>query len=156
MNKKPPELHVFDGTKSRKREMAKIPDNIKRRIPAAEWMKNPDAWDKQKFIDETSEFLFTVYGIGNDQDKHLLTMLAENMEVYVNCNRMIKSNNIIVPFNDGKTMGTNPFISLRNKQSTLIIQQMNELGLTPRSRLSAGKSEEESPLTKFMRGPLAS
>ena len=30
---------------------------------------------------------------------------------------------------------------------------MNELGLTPRSRLSAGKMEEDTPLSKLMRGP---
>lgn len=156
MNKKPPELHVFDGTKSRAREMAKIPDTIKRRIPAAEWMRNPDAWDKEKFIDETAEFLFTVYGIGNEQDKHTLSILADHLETYVYCSKNIKKNNLIVPFNDGKTIGPNPFVTLRNKETTIIVQLMNELGLTPRSRLSAGKTEEESPFNKFMKGPLAS
>jgi hypothetical protein len=38
---------------------------------------------------------------------------------------------------------------------TLIIQLMNELGLTPRSRLSAGKQEEDSPVAQFLKGPFA-
>jgi len=41
------------------------------------------------------------------------------------------------------------------RQNTLktIIQLMNELGLTPRGRLNSGKVEENSPVSKFLRGP---
>ena len=38
---------------------------------------------------------------------------------------------------------------------TLIIQIMNELGLTPRSRLSSGKAESDSPVAQFLKGPFA-
>jgi hypothetical protein len=76
-NKKAPELHLVDGTTPRKGMPTTLPENIKKRIPKAEWLDNPDGWDKDKFIEETSEFLYTVYGIGNDQDKHTLAMLAE-------------------------------------------------------------------------------
>lgn len=156
MNKKPPELHVVDGTKSRAGKAAMLPASIKKRIPKAEWMDNPSAWDKEKFIEETSEFLFEVYGIGSDQDKHTLTMLADHIELYVACCKGIKKNGIVTQFNEGKTIGPNPYISIRNKTMTLIIQLMNELGLTPRSRLSAGKAEEGGALEKFLKGPLAS
>lgn len=155
MNKKPPELHLVDGTKPRKGMPASMPDNLKKRIPKAEWVDNPDAWDKDKFIEETSNFLYEVYGIGNDQDKHTLAMLADHIETYIRCTKMIKSNGIITRFNNGQTVGPNPYLTVRNKTMTLIIQIMNELGLTPRSRLSAGKSEEHSPVAQFLRGPLA-
>jgi P27 family predicted phage terminase small subunit len=155
MNKKPPELHVVDGTKSRVGEAASIPAELKKRIPEAEWMENPDSWDKRKFIAETSEFLFTVYGIGNDQDKHALAMLADYIDTYVKCMKGINKNGIITTFNNGATVGPNPYIGVRNKTMTLIIQLMNELGLTPRSRLSAGKVEKESPLAAFLLGPMA-
>lgn len=156
MNKKPPELHIFDGTKSRRNNAASLPESIKSRVPAAEWMDNPDAWDKKKFIKETSDFLFEVYGIGCDQDKHTLTMLADHIETYVECQRGIKKKGIITVFNDGKTIGPNPFISVRQKTTTLIIQLCNELGLNPRNRLSSGKVEENSPVAQFLKGPLAS
>jgi P27 family predicted phage terminase small subunit len=155
MNKKPPELHIVDGTKSRAGESASIPSELKKRIPEAEWMENPDAWDKRKFIHETSEFLFSVYGIGNDQDKHTLAMLADHIDTYVKCTKGINKNGIITTFNNGATVGPNPYIGVRNKTMTLIIQLMNELGLTPRSRLSAGKVEKESPLAAFLKGPMA-
>jgi len=154
-NKKAPELHLVDGTVPRKGSAAPLPDHIKKRIPKAEWLDNPEAWNKEKFVEETSEFLFTVYGIGNDQDKHTLAMLADHIDLYIKCTRGIAKNGVITQFNNGQTVGPNPYIPIRNKTMTLIIQLMNELGLTPRSRLSAGKIEEESPLAQFLKGPLA-
>ena len=155
MNKKPPELHIVDGTTPRKGFPTALPDNIKKRIPRAEWVDNPAAWNKNKFIEETSEFLYSVYGIGNDQDKHTLAMLADHIETYVQCTAAIKKSGVITKFNNGQTVGPNPYLSVRNKTMTLIIQIMNELGLTPRSRLSAGKAEEDSPVAQFLRGPFA-
>ena len=155
MNKKPPELHVLDGTKSRKGQAADIPASIKQRIPKSYWIDDPDSWDKDRFIAETSEFLFTVYGIGNEQDQHTLGMLAEEIELFVQCTKGIRKNGIITVFNEGKTIGPNPYITVRDKALKSCIQLMNELGLTPRSRLAAGKTEDESPLAKFMQGPLA-
>lgn len=130
-----------------------MPTELRKRIPKAEWLDDPDAWDKEKFIAETAEFLFNVYGIGNDQDKHTLAMLADHIELYVKCSKGIKKNGIVTTFNNGQTIGPNPYIGIRNKTMTLIIQLMNELGLTPRSRLSANKLEDASPMAKLMRGP---
>lgn len=155
MNKKPPELHAIDGTKSRRLQAAEIPASIKSRIPKAFWLDNPDLWDKDRFINETSDFLFTVYGIGNDQDQHTLAMLAEQIELYVQCSKAIRTDGIISVFNDGKTIGPSPYVTIREKTLKSCIQLMNELGLTPRSRLAAGKTEDDSPLAKFMQGPLA-
>lgn len=154
-NKKPPELHLVDGTTPRKGMPALVPASIKKRIPKAEWLDDPAAWDKEKFITETADFLYEVYGIGNDQDKHTLAMLADHIETYVECNKALKKTGIVSKFNDGKTIGPNPYLTVRNKTMTLIIQIMNELGLTPRSRLSAGKKEDDSPVALFLKGPLA-
>jgi len=155
MNKKPPELHVVDGTSPRKGMPKTLPDNLKKRIPKADWVDNPSAWDKSKFIEETAEFLYSVYGIGNDQDKHTLAMLADHIETYVECTAMIKTEGIVATFNSGATVGPSPYLTIRNKTMTLIIQIMNELGLTPRSRLSAGKAEDDSPVAQFLKGPFA-
>lgn len=154
-NKKAPELHLIDGTVPRKGKAAPLPDVIKKRIPKAEWLDNPDTWDKEKFIEETSEFLYTVYGIGNDQDKHTLAMLADHIDLYIQCSQGIARDGVIAQFNNGLTIGPNPHIPIRNKAMTIILQLMNELGLTPRSRLSAGKMSEESPVAQFLKGPMA-
>ena len=104
MNKKPPELHLIDGTTPRKGMPTQMPQSIRKRIPSAEWLNNPDAWNKEKFIEETANFLFEVYGIGNDQDKHMLSILADHIETYVNCTRSIKKNKARPPAaSEGRT-----------------------------------------------------
>ena len=58
-------------------------------------------------------------------------------------------------FNDGKTIGPNPYITVRDKTLTQIVRLMNELGLTPKSRLANTNKKEDSPAAKFLAGPLA-
>ena len=156
MNKKPPELHLIDGTRPRGKStqsVATIPANIKQRIPQADWLDDPKSWNKNKFIAETAEFLFDVYGIGSDQDKHTLSILADHIETYVQCSVGISEGGLLTTTNDGKTIGQSPYVAIRCKITTLIIQLMNELGLTPRSRLSATKTDTQSDVSKFLRGP---
>ena len=155
MNRKPPELHLVDGTTPRKGRSILLPETIKKRIPKADWLDNPDAWDKDVFITETSEFLYTVYGIGNDQDKHVLAMLAGYMDTYISCSKAIAKSGIVTKFNNGATIGPNPYLTIKNKTQVIIVQLMNELGLTPRGRLCAGKTESNSPMSIFMQGPLS-
>jgi phage terminase small subunit len=155
VNKKPPELHVVDGTKPRTTDPVQLPASIRKRIPQAEWLDNPGAWDKKQFIAETSEYLFDVYGIGDSQNKHTLGMLADQIDLYIKCNIGIEKNGVIAKFNDGKTIGPNPFITVRDKTLAKIIVLMNELGLTPRSRLSKGVQKDDSPAARFLAGPLA-
>ena len=155
MNKKPPELHLIDGTKPRTTTPVDLPSAIKKRIPQAEWLDNFEAWNKETFIEETAEFLHSVYGIGNEQDKHALAFLANEIETYVECCKGIKKGGIVIRFNNGANLGSNPFLIERGKALKNCIQLMNELGLTPRGRLSTGKSEDNSAVAKFLKGPLA-
>lgn len=157
MNKKPPELHLIEGTipnkNSPKRERpVLLPNSVKKRIPRAEWLDNPELWDKNKFIEETADFLYNVYGIGNEQDKHVLGILADHIDTYIHCTKHIQKNTLMVRINNGSP-GPNPLLTVRAKTTQLILQLMNELGLTPRGRLSANKTEDDSPLAKLMRGP---
>lgn len=154
MNRKPPELHLVDGTAPRKGRSILLPETIKKRIPKSDWLDNPDSWDKDIFIAETSEFLYTVYGIGNDQDKHVLAMLADNIDTYIKCMKVVTKAGLVIKLNNGGTVGANPYVTIKNKTISIIIQLMNELGLTPRSRLSAGKAEASNPISVFMKGPL--
>ena len=153
MNKKPVELHLIQSTKPRTTNPVVLPEAIKKRIPQAEWLDNYNLWDKTKFIEETAEFLFEVYGIGNDQDKTILAMLANEIETYVDCCKGIEKGGIVVRFNNGANLGSNPFLIERGKALKNIIQMMNELGLTPRGRLSINKPEEDSAIYKFLKGP---
>lgn len=69
--KLPPEIHLIRGSKGMN-QGALLPDHVKDRIPFAEWLKEPNNFNKEKFIEETSNYLFEVYGIGSKQDRHSL------------------------------------------------------------------------------------
>lgn len=123
------------------------------RLPLAEWLDNPKAWSKAKFFDETADFMYEVYGIGCAQDRHLLAMLADQVETYVNCSHQITADTLLVEQNDGKTIGANPWVSIREKAIIRIVALMNELGITPKNRLDANKLNPNTGFTEFMKGP---
>ena len=153
MNKLPIELHLVQGTKP-EHQITTLPESVKKRIPEAEWMTNPASWNKTVFVAETADYLFDVYGIGSDQDKHTLAMLADQIDLYVSCNIQLTGSNLVISTNDGKTLAPNPIISIRNNALKLVIQLMNELGLTPRGRLNKteGNANDNSAVSKFLRG----
>ena len=154
MNKLPVELHLVHGTKPEHSAMP-LPESVKKRIPEAEWMSNPNCWNKATFVQETSDYLYDVYGIGSNQDKHTLAMLADQIDLYVSCNIQLAGSDLVISTNDGKTLAPNPIISIRNNSLKLVIQLMNELGLTPRGRLNKTESntDDNSAVSKFLRGP---
>jgi P27 family predicted phage terminase small subunit len=155
MNRKPPELHIVDGTKPKNGKAGSlIPETIRKRIPPAEWLENPANFKKTTFVTETAEFLFQVYGIGCDQDKHTLSMLADQISIFCQCSLAIESEGLISEYNNGQTKAANPHLQIKQKTLSLILQLMNELGLTPRTRLAAGKGDGDDEAEQLLRGPL--
>jgi len=151
-NKLPPEIHLIHGSKGVNAGTF-LPENIKKRIPFAEWARQPELFVKEQFVSETANYLYDVYGIGSEQDRHTLMMLADQLEMYINAKAQQSKHPLVVKINDGKTFAPNPFISVANNAMKNTIQLMNELGLTPKSRLDRQKPEENGPVAKFLRGP---
>jgi phage terminase small subunit len=71
----------------------------------------------------------------------------------VDCNRHIAVEGLVTSFNDGKTIGPSPYVSIRKEALKQVILLMNELGLTPKSRLAKPSSMPSSTLEKLMLGP---
>jgi phage terminase small subunit len=113
-----------------------LPEKIRARVPQADWLENPDSWNASQFIKETSDFLFEIYGIDADQDKHLLAMLADQISMYIEAKKGVASNGLIYEFNDGKTTGASPYFSVMKETLNKIVVLMNELGITPKGRLN--------------------
>lgn len=149
-NKLPPEVHAVHGSKGMNQGML-LPEKVKQRIPFAEWAKHPELFNKETFVDETSAYLFDVYGIGSKQDRHALMMLADQMQTYIDARIQQDKHPLVVKINNGKTLAPNPYIAIANKAMENCVKLMNELGLTPRSRLSPGKSENSS-LANILQG----
>jgi hypothetical protein len=92
-----------------------LPEKIKARIPFATWGDNPESFSRKRFVQETADYLFDVYGIGSEQDQHTLTMLADQMQVYIEAKKMQDTMPLVVEINNGKTLAPNPYITIANK-----------------------------------------
>lgn len=150
-NRLPAELHLVHGTHAGHKAQP-LPEKIRARVPKATWIDDPESWDRTKFIEETSNFLWETYGIGSDQDKHILAALAAQIEIWVECWKGIKSEGVVIEQNGGFNRGTNPYVSIGDKALVRAVALMGELGLTPKGRLATGK-QEGGKYSKLLNGP---
>ena len=125
--------------------------NIEQPIPLADWVADPNAWNKYAFIDSASKFMWDAYGNTTEQDQHALAMLAEILETFVMCCKDIAKNGLIVTHHNGVT-GKNHHVEIRDKAIARSVLLMNELGLTPRGRFPL-KQKYSPEFQKFMEGP---
>jgi hypothetical protein len=151
-NKFPPEVHLIHGTKGENPGVM-LPEKIRARVPFAEWANDPSLFSRERFVSETAAYLFEVYGIGSEQDRHTLMMLADQVQLYIDARQAMSKYPLIIKTNGGKTHAPNPYISLANKAMENAVKLMNEMGLTPRSRLAANKLEDGSKMGEFLSGP---
>ena len=147
----PVEVHAIHGTRGTKMGK-KLPEQLKQRIPFAEWAENPAAFNASKFVQETADYLYEVYGIGSAQDRHTLLMLADQLQIYVNARQGMLTEDLVIYTNNGKTAAPNPHIAIANAAVIHAIKLMNELGLTPKSRLASNKTENKK-IHDFLSGP---
>jgi phage terminase small subunit len=96
--------------------------------------------------------LYQVYGIGSAQDRHTLIMLADQLQIYVNARQEMLTGELVVYTNGGKTAAPNPHIAIANNAVIHAIKLMNELGLTPKSRLATNKTQDKK-INDFLSGP---
>ena len=125
--------------------------NIEQRIPLANWVVDPNTWNKYTFINEASQFMWEAYGNTTEQDQHALAMLAEVLETVVICCNDIAKNGLVVTHHNGVT-GKNHHVEIRDKAIARSVLLMNELGLTPKGRFPL-KPKLNSQVEKFMLGP---
>jgi phage terminase small subunit len=93
-----------------------------------------------------------VYGIGSAQDRHTLMMLADQLQVYVHARHEMLNGELVIQTNNGKTAAPNPHIAIANNAIIHAIKLMNELGLTPKSRLASNRTEDKK-MNEFLNGP---
>lgn len=151
-DKLPAELHIIRNEKNEKQREA-LADKIKKKFVIAEWLDDPSAWDEKNFINETADFLSETYGMDADQDRHLVSLLAQQISLYIRCQENIRTEPIVMVFNDGKTMGANPYISVARDTLGKIIALMQELGLTPKGRLNKQQAAGNQAFGSLLNGP---
>lgn len=122
--------------------------------PTSEWLNKPEIWNKQTFVLYASKYLTLKNGGIDIADKHLLNMLASQIEIYVESILKLRNDGLMMTFNGGVTVGPNPCMAIADKSLNRIIQLMKELELSPKSRdgyLSTRRTSAE--MLKFLSGP---
>ncbi len=122
--------------------------------PTAEWLEHPEQWDRQIFIASASKYLSQKNGSVDIADKHLLNILASQIEIYVQSILRLRNDGLVMTFNGGVTVGPNPCMAIADKALHRIVQVMKELELSPKARDGYRSVQRCSPeLLSLLNGP---
>jgi len=120
----------------------------------AKWLANPDDWSEDDFLSNANSYLLKKNGSVDIAEMHLLGILVTQISIYIKCFKILKSDGLIVGFNNGVTLGPNPHISIADKALNRILQLMKELEISPRSRDGYKPAEECSlEFKEWLKGP---
>ena len=119
------------------------------------WLTEPDAWDKSIFSSEVVRFIEQTQGVNAFPNLILIGMLAQQIELYVQCAQHIAEHGLIESYNKGATSGPSLYFSIADKALNRILQLMKELGITPAHRVGVVRaiSPEALDFESFMAGP---
>lgn len=126
---------------------------LRSRVPTAEWVANPSSWNVEEFIEEISKYLFDTYGIVEFHNRHAIAILAGHMDTYIQCTVAINEQGLLTDYNEETALSINKYLTIRQKVMPMIISLMNELGLTPKSKLTPKATANNNTLAKILKGP---
>lgn len=148
MNQKPPELRTAKNSP----KTGKLPAALIESFDAADWLIDPASWDRKEFVKETHSYMKAL-GYGAKYDRHLVSLLAVQIELAIRAIISIEETGIEAEFNKGATKGTNPAVKTLKEASGEIRALMNALGISPQGRKVGPQPEEEDQVASFLKGP---
>ena len=118
------------------------------------WLTEPDTWDKSNFSSEVVRFIEQTQGVNAFPNLILIGMLAQQIDIYVQCTRQIATGGLIEVYNKGATSGPSLYFSMSDKAINRIVQLMKELGLTPAHLIGQVRADTKEALEfeEFMSG----
>jgi phage terminase small subunit len=152
--KLPANLHIVRGPPRKKDSHdsfihSKSDDDL-----TSDWIDRPEQWDRTMFVTNASNYLQKKNGGLDTADRHLLSMLASQIEIYVESILKLRSDGLVMAFNGGMTMGPNPYMAIADRALYRSIQVMKELELSPKSRDGYQSTRQLSPeLQSLLDGP---
>jgi len=145
----PASLHMVQRTPKKLREV------VAPKVLNCDWLKSPEAWEKEKFSNNILEFIEQTQGLNAYPDMVLIGLLTHQIDLYVECSRQIAVKGLVADYNKGVTTGPSLYFSMADKALNRILQIMKELGLTPGHRVGVVKSvtKESLEMEAFLAGP---
>jgi len=122
--------------------------------PTSDWLDHPEKWDRALFIANSARYLARKNGGIDAADKHLLSMLASQIEIYVESIIRLRTEGLVITFNGGVTVGPNPHTAIADRALYRSVQVMKELELSPKSRAGYQSTRQISPaISRLLAGP---
>jgi hypothetical protein len=125
---------VYKNIKGYKKIMDKNDSRLKGTV-IDKWLIDYSKWDKDKFFDSISDYMFHNVPKSHETDGHLIAMLTETMATYIQCVIAIKSEGLVIYNQHGNIIGKSPCVKVMHTQLALIVKIMRELKLLPKDRL---------------------
>ena len=94
----------------------------------------------QTYIKDVQGFLVNKYGSFPKEWEAILTLLADNLDLYKECKESIKKNGVY----DAESGKKNPLLSTVKDLQATIIKQIQHLGLSPYAISRLGGENQES------------
>jgi phage terminase small subunit len=116
----------------------------------ANWLKNPQSWDKETFAIQIRKAMVDAYGLEVEIDEHMITMLTDQMDTYVKAAKALMTEDLIELANNGARMA-NPNQKVRDGALARIMQLMTMLGLVPSGRPK--RSNSPTDIDELLAGP---
>ena len=116
----------------------------------ANWLKNPQSWDKESFAIQIRKAMVDAYGLEVQIDEHMITMLTDQMDTYVKAAKALLTEDLIELANNGARMA-NPNQKVRDGALARIMQLMTMLGLVPNGRPK--RSNTPTDIDELLAGP---
>lgn len=118
--------------------------------PTSDWLEHPERWDRAVFMAHATSYLRQKNGSIDTADGHLLSMLASQIDIYVESILKLRSEGLVVAFNGGITVGPNPYMAIADRALYRSVQVMKELELSPKARDGYQSSRQISPTVRSL------
>jgi phage terminase small subunit len=115
-------------------------------MQSTNWLTNPNDWDKDDFVADIVKFIEQTQGSNAYPNLVLIGLLANQIDIYVQCAREMSKTGLVEFYNKGATSGPSLHFSMADKALNRILQLMKELGLTPSHRVGVIKSTKPDAL----------
>ena len=115
-------------------------------MQSTNWLTNPNDWDKDDFVADIVQFIEQTQGSNAYPNLVLIGLLANQIDIYVQCAQEMSKSGLIEFYNKGATSGPSLHFSMADKALNRIVQLMKELGLTPSHRVGVIKSTQPDAL----------
>lgn len=105
----------------------------------------------QNYMWAVHSYLNKKFGNINDEWIMTLMMLADNLEMFIQCRKQIKETGLLITNRFG-VLEKNSLIKVQNDAQIQIVKLLNEFALTPKSaeKIKEVEEDDDSPLSLFL------